>query len=82
VVDNHCVSCHSEEPTIPAFPIAPAGVALDTAAQMQRYAERIKVRTALDRTMPLLNKTQMTEHERYVLAAWVEGGAKGPERSR
>jgi uncharacterized membrane protein len=51
---------------------------LDTATQMQQFAERIKVRTALDRTMPLLNKTGMTEDERGVLARWVEHGARGP----
>jgi uncharacterized membrane protein len=78
VVQNHCVSCHSEQPTIPAFPIAPAGVLLDTAAQMRQYAERIKVRTVVDRSMPLLNKSGMTEHERTVLARWVEDGAKSP----
>jgi len=78
VVEGHCVSCHSEHPSIPAFPIAPSGVALDTPKQMQEYAERIKVRTALDRTMPLLNKTGMTEGERDVLARWVESGARGP----
>jgi uncharacterized membrane protein len=79
VVEGHCVSCHSEHPTIPAFPIAPGGVLLDTSTQMQQYAERIRVRTALDRTMPLLNKTGMTEDERNLLAGWVENGAQAPE---
>jgi uncharacterized membrane protein len=78
VVQGHCVSCHSEQPTIPAFPIAPGGVRFDTAAEMQQYAERIRVRTLLERTMPLLNKTSMTEDERTVLAHWVEHGARGP----
>jgi len=78
VVQDHCVSCHSEQPTIPAFPIAPGGVVLDTPTQMRQYAERIKVRTVLDRSMPLLNKTGMTERERTVLARWVEDGAKSP----
>jgi uncharacterized membrane protein len=76
VVEGHCVSCHSEHPSIPAFPIAPSGVVLDTPKQMQKYAERIKVRAALDRTMPLLNKTGITEEERSVLARWVEAGAR------
>lgn len=76
IVDNHCVACHSGEPSIPAFPIAPAGVELDTAAQMRQYAERIRARTVLDKTMPLLNKTGMTDREREVLALWVENGAR------
>lgn len=78
VVEGHCISCHSEQPTIPAFPIAPSGVVFDTAEQMQRYAERIRVRTVVDRTMPLLNKSGMTDRERAVLAGWIEAGAKRP----
>lgn len=77
VIDTHCVSCHSEQPTISAFPIAPSGVIFDTPEQMQQYAERIRLRTN-DGTMPLLNKTGMTEHERAVLGRWAEGGARGP----
>ena len=77
VIDRHCIACHSERPVIPAFPIAPGGVMFDTAAQVVQHAERIRVRT-LDQSMPLLNKTNMTQAERHVLAGWVEGGAKGP----
>ena len=78
VVDRHCVSCHSEKPTIPAFPIAPNGLELDTAEQMTRYAERIKLRAIVDKTMPLLNKTGMTDAERELLRRWIDAGAKGP----
>ena len=77
VVDRHCLSCHSEKPTIPAFPIAPDGFIFDTAEQMRRHAERIKVRTA-DKTMPLLNKTGMTDEERDILRRWIDAGAKVP----
>lgn len=76
IVDRHCVSCHSEHPSIPAFPIAPQGVELDTAEQMQRHAQRIKLRAVLDQTMPLLNKTGMTEQERGLLGRWIDDGAK------
>jgi uncharacterized membrane protein len=78
VVDRHCLACHSERPTIAAFPIAPNGVLFDTAEQMQRHAQRIKVRTVIDRSMPLLNKTGMTDAERTILGRWVENGGKGP----
>jgi len=77
VIGTHCVSCHSEQPTVPAFPIAPSGVVFDTPEQMQQYAERIRLRTN-DGTMPLLNKTSMTEYERGVLGRWAEGGARLP----
>lgn len=74
VIDRHCVSCHSDRPTLPAFPIAPNGVELDTPGQMRRHAQRIKVRT-MDKTMPLLNKTGMTDGERDIIKRWVDTGA-------
>jgi uncharacterized membrane protein len=30
------------------------------------------------RTMPLLNKSDMTDDERALLGAWVDAGASGP----
>jgi len=77
VIVHHCVPCHSERTTVPAFPIAAGGVELDTLAQMQRQAERIKLRVVIQRNMPLLNTTQMTDAERALLGAWVESGATG-----
>jgi len=78
VVDRHCVACHSENPTVPAFPIAPAGVKLDTLEQMQKYAERSRLRATVQKTMPLMNKTGITDNERTILARWAEGGARAP----
>jgi uncharacterized membrane protein len=63
---------------VAAFPIAPSGVKLDTAEQMQQHAERIRVRTIVDHTMPLLNKTEMTDEEREVVRRWIDAGAKAP----
>jgi uncharacterized membrane protein len=78
VVNRHCAGCHSEQPTVAAFPIAAGGLALDTAEQMQRHAGRIKERVVRQRNMPLLNKTEMTDEERALLGAWVESVAIGP----
>jgi uncharacterized membrane protein len=77
-VDRHCVGCHSDRPTVPAFPIAPGGIELDTAEQMQRHADRIKVRAFIERNMPLLNKTGIADTERELLGRWVDAGAFGP----
>ena len=79
VVERHCVGCHSEQPTVVAFPIAAGGILLDTAEEMQRHAERIKIRVVEQRSMPLLNKSEMTKDERSLLGAWVDCGAVGPE---
>ena len=75
VVERHCISCHSERPTERAFPIAPGGVVFDSATDMVKHSERIRVRVAVDRTMPLMNKTGMTDAERELLASWVTSGA-------
>jgi len=82
LVHRHCVACHSDQPTVAAFPIAAGGIELDTAEQMQHYAERIKVRVVEDRDMPLLNKTEMTDQERALLGAWVDRGRIGPDEAR
>lgn len=76
VIRRHCIGCHSRENTERAFPIAPGGVVFDTPTDMRRFAERIRVRATLERTMPLLNKTGMTEEERGLLRRWVEHGAR------
>ena len=78
VVNRRCIECHSEQPTNRAFPIAPRGVMLDTALQMKQYATRIEARAAVERTMPLANMSGMNDQERWVLADWVEMGAKIP----
>jgi uncharacterized membrane protein len=72
VVDRHCLGCHADRPTNPAFPIAPKGIELDTEAQMRQHARKIRERAVVDRTMPLLNKTGMIDEERQALARWIE----------
>jgi uncharacterized membrane protein len=47
----------------------------DTPADMHRFADRIRLRAAVERTMPLLNKTGMTDAERELLRRWAEQGA-------
>jgi uncharacterized membrane protein len=50
-------------------------VVFDTAPDMQQFARRMGARASIERTMPLLNKTQMTEEERALLLRWVSDGA-------
>ena len=47
----------------------------DSPTDMVKHSERIRVRVAVDRTMPLMNKTDMTDAERDLLARWVTSGA-------
>jgi uncharacterized membrane protein len=51
-------------------------VAFDTPASIRTRAEAIKLRTVVAPTMPLGNKTGMTEEERTLLGRWIDQGAR------
>ncbi|MBI4510968.1 MAG: urate hydroxylase PuuD [Deltaproteobacteria bacterium] len=76
VISQRCVPCHSAVPTDKAFPVAPSGVMFDSPDQVRRMAARIKDRALINRTMPLSNRTGMTEEERALLGRWVDQGAR------
>ena len=71
-----CASCHASAPTDDVFKVAPANVMFDTAAQIQAMAPRILERAVKTSTMPFVNKTQMSDHERAELGAWIAAGAR------
>lgn len=75
IVARRCVACHSDAPTDDVFRVAPSGVKLQTLDQLRALAPRLKERAFNQKTMPLANKTQMTDDERARLAAWVDQGA-------
>ncbi|QDG51633.1 urate hydroxylase PuuD [Persicimonas caeni] len=75
IINARCVQCHSQNPTDDVFKV-PQGVVFDTPADIKKYAPRIKVRTYDQKTMPIANKTGMTDEERKILGAWVVQGAK------
>lgn len=79
IVQERCTSCHSSQPTDTVFTVAPAGVVLDSLADMQKWAPRIKARTIDSTGMPYLNKTKMTTEERRVVARWIHTGTVLPE---
>lgn len=76
ILVKRCAPCHSASPTDDAFKVAPNNVLFDTAAQIQAMAPRILERAVKTSTMPLVNKTQMTDLERAELGAWIEAGAR------
>ena len=75
VVDTRCVQCHSAHPTDDTWKVAPNGIKMDTEAEMRALAPRIKERAAVQKTMPLGNKTGCTDDERAILGSWVDHGA-------
>jgi uncharacterized membrane protein len=70
IMAERCVSCHSQSPTHPAFPSAPAGVKLDSAAQIEAEAQRIHQQTVVTRAMPIGNLTGITDEERQLIDRW------------
>ncbi len=76
IVNDRCVSCHSAHPSDEVWTMAPLGIMFDSPAQIAAAAERMRERAYVLKTMPLGNKTHMSEEERSKLAAWAEHGAK------
>jgi uncharacterized membrane protein len=76
VIAERCVTCHSAKPTIVSNPLPPPNVRFDTAEQIKELSPRIKTRAVISRSMPLANKTQMTDEERDLLAKWFVQGAQ------
>jgi uncharacterized membrane protein len=79
IVEARCAPCHSMHPTQPGFDSPPAGVVLDTPAQIHAEASHVEA-VAVDSTfMPFNNATHMTDAERAALGQWIAAGAKiGP----
>ena len=71
ITDAHCVSCHAQTPTHPAFKTAPKNIVLETTDDLRRYAALVDLHTVRTRTMPLGNLTGMTDGERARLGAWL-----------
>ncbi|HJS43216.1 MAG TPA: urate hydroxylase PuuD [Gemmatimonadales bacterium] len=75
VIAQRCQPCHSQYQTDRTFGPAPGGVTFDTPESIARQAERIRIRAIETRTMPIANKTGMTDQERSILARWIQLGA-------
>jgi len=75
VINQRCLPCHSQYQTDRTLGPAPGGVTFDTPESIARLAERIRLRAVETKTMPLANKTGMTQEERELLARWISGGA-------
>ncbi len=75
VIAQRCQSCHSQYQSDRTFGPAPGGVTFDTPESIVRLAERIRVRAVETKTMPLANKTGITEDERALLGRWIASGA-------
>jgi uncharacterized membrane protein len=76
IIVQRCMRCHSTHPNDEVFKVAPNNVVFDTPEQIRLMKDRILQRAVQQRTMPLVNKTNMTDMERAELGAWINQGAK------
>ena len=76
IIGKRCVPCHSSHPTDPIFTAPPNNVVFETPEQIKLMAPRIRERAVESKTMPFLNKTQITPLERAELGRWIADGAK------
>ena len=75
IIQNRCISCHSTTPTDDFYTAAPNGVIYETPLQIQQYKDKIMQRVVVTKTMPLNNKTNITQKERDAIRCWIEQGA-------
>ena len=69
IVEQRCVSCHAEKPTLAGLAEAPKGVKLDTDERIRAQASQIR-ETVRARLMPPGNITGLTNEERALLERW------------
>ncbi len=71
IITGRCAMCHASTPGWPGMAIAPKGVRLETAAQIERQRHAIYIQAVASHAMPPANLSGMTREERLVLARWL-----------
>jgi uncharacterized membrane protein len=79
ILATRCLSCHSSHPTDDIYKTAPGGVLFETEAQVRAKAHNIHLHVVVAKSMPLANKTAMTDEERAVFAHWLKQEGLLPE---
>ena len=72
IVHTRCTTCHAAQPTQQGFAAPPAGIILQTPADMKTHQDKI-VTAVQTGYMPLANLTQLTDAERQQLIAYASG---------
>lgn len=70
LMQARCATCHALSPTQAGFVSAPAGVMLETLAQIKPQTAKL-IEVTQSGYMPLGNMTQMTDAERAQMLAWL-----------
>ncbi len=71
IVQARCLACHGVHPTDDIFTEPPKGLILETEEQMLKVIPQLYQQVVAAKTMPLINKTKITDEERAILASWI-----------
>lgn len=71
IIERRCTPCHAKQPTDDVFTSPPNGMVFDTPSDVRRNAVKIIERAVDTTSMPLANKTMMTDEERRQLGDWL-----------
>ena len=75
IVHTRCLACHSAHPLDKTFGASPGGFSLDNPLALAERLDKVYQRVVQTKTMPLANKTGMTDQERETFATWLSQGA-------
>jgi len=68
VMQKHCLQCHG-----PAVQLK--NVRLDSTEELKRHAAAVYQQVVVQKAMPMSNLTQISDHERAIIAEWFKAGA-------
>jgi uncharacterized membrane protein len=71
IVHSRCIACHSSQPTDDVWKVAPKGIIFESEPQVRAQAAKIFLHVVQAKSMPLGNKTGMTDGERAIVAQWL-----------
>jgi uncharacterized membrane protein len=75
IVQQRCIQCHSSKPTDDVYTAPPNGIVYDTPDDIVKLKDKIMQRVVVTKTMPLNNKTNITQKERDLIRCWIDQGA-------
>ena len=70
IAEQRCVPCHSANPTVEGYDGPPAGLELNKAENIEARKDRIYQLVVVNKEMPFVNQTHMTQAERDRFASW------------
>lgn len=71
ILAQRCFACHSTKNTDDVYTIAPRDTVFEREDQVRARGDKIHLHVVVAKSMPLGNKTQMTEDERAILDRWL-----------